>query len=640
MQTLYSICQFKSLFIIFIIEASFFRCSKNDSDDIAPDNPEIEAMDFEITLPDSEILSDSEDFNSETGDEIGEQDGDSSQDFGKDTVIQCQKNEDCIKSVNETCKLTSCLLPEGICKITSAPDNTVCNDGNYCTNNDRCLKGICTPESTKICSDDNICTDDQCDPETGNCLFAPSLTQKICEDGNLCTLNDFCDKGQCISMTQKCPEESNPCKDNKCDPETGECIIKLMLDGSECDDGDAQTVPDFCLNGKCSGFRTVTFNFSAKKNSLTRITSIGNKGYAIGEYTACNMPDCSDNTYTDYGFISVLNKDKFPVFIEGTLTSGILYRDISENLAVGDKGIINWNNNGQWIFNWKPLMDPITGGADGMPFSADTVWSTSIGGECSKVWTYLIAGRNSKNDNPFSIKCILNQYADPVTETCLTNVLCDPVIFQSGNESFLPTAIGGVMGSENFFIYLAGTKNNNVTLFKFEDLSPLFNWTSAKISNSYAFPIPSDIAGTSDGKLFFMTGSDGMFVDNLNGGKWSFKLNMFPNQLKRQFNGLYIDEKNLYITGTEDLKIEGSETKNLFLIIYPLSNQGETPAYKEILLESVTITCTEVTCPFDTFLNFGVNDIHRIPGEGIYIVGYKWIEYSEVQEGLVLFLAE
>ena len=200
-------------------------------------------------------------------------------------------------------------------EVVSGP--TACDDANACTGPDMCAdrecKGdptaaavacvasgtVCNPNAcdptsgacvpaTLNCDDGNVCTDDSCDPTADlpadACVHTPNSA--ACNDNNACTDVDGCVGGKCVGtisagspaatcaaastvcMPQHCDtgtgacvltplncNDANPCTTDACDPVNG--CIHTQLTGV-CDDGNACTVGDECVNGACLGAPTAT----------------------------------------------------------------------------------------------------------------------------------------------------------------------------------------------------------------------------------------------------------------------------------------------------------------------------------------------------------------------------------------------
>jgi hypothetical protein len=131
--------------------------------------------------------------------------------------------------------------------VHTALDAVPCDDGDACSTGDRCVAGVCLYLDERDCDDDNPCTDDFCDPVRG-CVHDESSTG--CDDGDPCTANDVCHARVCLPGPPVDCDDGNPCTTDSCDPERG-CVHTDSVAG--CDDGDACTVADGCVDGACGG---------------------------------------------------------------------------------------------------------------------------------------------------------------------------------------------------------------------------------------------------------------------------------------------------------------------------------------------------------------------------------------------------
>ncbi len=153
---------------------------------------------------------------------------------------------------NNPCTDDSCLPVAG---CAHAPNLLACNDGNPCTGGDFCTAGvchaahvICACNTNSDCDDGNPCTVDGCDA-VGECINSP-VAAGLCDDGNACTSDDHCAKGYCLGVTIVC-DDSQACSLDGCVPATG-CVF-LPLQGPSCNDANACTTGDLCVNGTCTG---------------------------------------------------------------------------------------------------------------------------------------------------------------------------------------------------------------------------------------------------------------------------------------------------------------------------------------------------------------------------------------------------
>ena len=159
----------------------------------------------------------------------------------QETVSQCPPPE----GPHAFCLQEVCDPSTGGCGIAPAHEGFACDDGDACTVGDHCVEGICEPGVAPLCADNNPCTDDSCDADEG-CQFTPNETP--CSDADTCTANDACADGVCVGGAPLDCDDGNTCTDDTCDPMKG-CVHLLNQD--PCDDGDSCTVDDNCSLGAC-----------------------------------------------------------------------------------------------------------------------------------------------------------------------------------------------------------------------------------------------------------------------------------------------------------------------------------------------------------------------------------------------------
>ena len=152
------------------------------------------------------------------------------------------------------CTADTCNEATDHCDHDTAPlENASCDDGAFCTVNDTCHSGICSG-STRDCNDHNDCTVDSCNENTDQCVNNPApLNGTACYDGAFCTVNDTCQSGSCSGTARIC-NDNNACTADSCNEATDQCDFNpTPLNGSTCDDGAFCTVNDKCQGGTCSG---------------------------------------------------------------------------------------------------------------------------------------------------------------------------------------------------------------------------------------------------------------------------------------------------------------------------------------------------------------------------------------------------
>ncbi len=158
------------------------------------------------------------------------------------TVITCPGPGDGPAAI---CLQAACDPATGACSLAPDHDGAACDDGDLCTLGDACAGGACAGGPPPLCLDGNPCTDDACDPLSG-CVFAPN--DAPCDDGNACTTGDGCVDGVCGFGGGVDCDDGDPCTDDACAPATG-CVYSL--NEAPCDDGDLCTTSDHCHLGSC-----------------------------------------------------------------------------------------------------------------------------------------------------------------------------------------------------------------------------------------------------------------------------------------------------------------------------------------------------------------------------------------------------
>ena len=151
----------------------------------------------------------------------------------------------------------------------SCEDHEDCDDGNVCTDN-FCEEGgegkLCTSADNEApCDDLNPCTDgDTC--SGGECIPGENVCEceenEDCEefdDDDLCNGSFYCNgENECEVDPETIVEcadlEDTECTKNLCDPDTGECSMTHLEEGTECEDDDPCNENDACNGeGDCVG---------------------------------------------------------------------------------------------------------------------------------------------------------------------------------------------------------------------------------------------------------------------------------------------------------------------------------------------------------------------------------------------------
>ncbi len=184
---------------------------------------------------------------------------DTASDISVDSVGgECITDFDCAGIKGKTpCNVPTCQA--GFCKLKNRDAGTPCKDPSMVVGT--CQEALCNEAGTCVAEAKKQGT--VCDPGTplGNCEQAACDTGATCKvgpkaDGSHCGLGicgTKCVEGACVAATDADYDDGNPCTKDYCDQGAKvmhDPITDLTL---ACDDGDACTKSDFCLEGACSG---------------------------------------------------------------------------------------------------------------------------------------------------------------------------------------------------------------------------------------------------------------------------------------------------------------------------------------------------------------------------------------------------
>ncbi len=135
---------------------------------------------------------------------------------------------------------------ENICAVDGScvnpPKSGDCDDGDQCTQKDVCSAGSCVGADALDCNDKNACTTDSCDPIAG-CEYETQLTGP-CDDGDACSLNDTCIDGKCKAGIPNPCTDDNQCTLDTCAGGCGHVAINPCSDGNPC-------TTDACFPAQC-----------------------------------------------------------------------------------------------------------------------------------------------------------------------------------------------------------------------------------------------------------------------------------------------------------------------------------------------------------------------------------------------------
>jgi hypothetical protein len=140
----------------------------------------------------------------------------------------------------------TCDPSTGLCSNPNAPDGTPCNGSNMCLTY-TCSSGVCTGSNPGTCAPTDQChVAGTCNPVSGMCMPQAAPNGTMCNDGNACTQNDTCQNGSCVGGNPVVCMASDACHViGTCDPNTGTCSNPPGNQGATCD-GDGT-----CNGGMC-----------------------------------------------------------------------------------------------------------------------------------------------------------------------------------------------------------------------------------------------------------------------------------------------------------------------------------------------------------------------------------------------------
>ncbi|NOZ86958.1 MAG: VCBS repeat-containing protein [Deltaproteobacteria bacterium] len=129
----------------------------------------------------------------------------------------------------------------------SAKNGRECNDGLWCTVGETCQNGQCTAGADRDCTaEDDDCNLGTCDEDTDSCVKKPKAGEATCDDGLWCTINDKCENGECKGQARDCSGSGDDCHPGACDDGNDTCVPgAAYADDSPCGNGGV------CLGGIC-----------------------------------------------------------------------------------------------------------------------------------------------------------------------------------------------------------------------------------------------------------------------------------------------------------------------------------------------------------------------------------------------------
>ncbi|MFY0571887.1 putative metal-binding motif-containing protein [Archangium lansingense] len=253
----------------------------------------------------------------------------------------------------------TCNSSTGACEYSPRPTTDACDDGSQCTINDRCNGNGTCAGTPKTCNTPPQCRDaaGTCNTTTGACEYPPKNTTETCDDGQPCTEGDKCNgSGTCAGTPKVCNSSPGPCFEGTgtCDTASGVCNYAPKPSSASCSDGQDCTSPDTC-NG--SGGCVSTFNCpppSICKEALPACTMDGKCQFqaAAGQAgKACvesgKAGTClADGTCQPFQFSYSVTGNFDPVAIASNASTPFNDLNISCDTTFDSSGTPSWTNSG------------------------------------------------------------------------------------------------------------------------------------------------------------------------------------------------------------------------------------------------------------------------------------------------------
>jgi RHS repeat-associated protein len=163
-------------------------------------------------------------------------------------------------TASDTCHTAGTCDPyTGTCSNPSKAPGSTCDDLNACTTGETCnASAICSNGSTVTCTGADQChTVGACVPATGCPTPVEKADGTACNDSNACTQTDTCLNGNCTGANPVTCTASDQCHDaGTCNTSTGTCSNPAKTNGSMCNDGNVATQSETCQAGSCEAPQT------------------------------------------------------------------------------------------------------------------------------------------------------------------------------------------------------------------------------------------------------------------------------------------------------------------------------------------------------------------------------------------------
>jgi hypothetical protein len=186
---------------------------------------------------------------------------------------------------------------DNTCKPAAPKPQSKCTKDGQCCAGLVCQTGNCKPGcringtfyASGAPNPTNQCQ--ACQPSVSTTRFSNKSNGTTCNDSNACTQTDTCQAGVCIGGNPVVCTAIDQCHNaGTCNPANGQCSNPAKPDGTTCNDGNASTCTDVCIDGTCAGAAT---------GLQTDANNCGTCGHVCGANQHCAAGACAcENGYT------------------------------------------------------------------------------------------------------------------------------------------------------------------------------------------------------------------------------------------------------------------------------------------------------------------------------------------------------
>jgi hypothetical protein len=171
-------------------------------------------------------------------------------------VIAGEDPHEACDASGEVCGADGACDGAGNCRSTPREGEPCSPDpSDHCLLNGTCRSGACVGATEVVCPlpQGQCRVRGTCDPETGGCGMAYAANNASCDDGDPCTQNDRCTNGLCAGTTMLC--NAPPACRTTTTCSEGQCTYTQSATNGLRDEKCPSATP-FCFSGSCTMCRT------------------------------------------------------------------------------------------------------------------------------------------------------------------------------------------------------------------------------------------------------------------------------------------------------------------------------------------------------------------------------------------------